>query len=730
MSKWTYSILITYLVLGIYVLVVAMRIPLIGISVETFSGNTVMTDFYYPDWAQQNNIEKGDLLLTIDGKPAEDVRSIQFDSLARSAKELTIMKPDGDVHSVTVKHKDIPEEFYLQIIFPLFYFVLSFGVAIYLWRRNKDNRLTSLLTLFLLTCSLAYISAGASGRGNLIGSSIITIGIVLCIVLFIHFLQFYFRYLRIEWLYINTKWLYLILLLIPCCDFIEIFYNDFRTISSLFYLGLFAVLVLYAIYILLTSYLRTKLAKIRLITIAFITPFLPFLLFFVVPEIFGQNPILHSEVAALFLLFIPFSFIFIQVNERLFDIEYQLSRFRYYSTLAFFSALILTTGITILLIDKLSIVKITSVFIFIFLVVIASFYIKEQLDFKYRKIIFSSTGNYVHNLYAAVNRMGKAKNQQELLDQFKYEITEKLGTTAFTITFITDHVPFTRGEVNIGNEMTHLLLHDASEEKILLKIRHVLQKEELLWLELLALYVSMFIDNLKLIEDLVCEIKHMKDNNDTQLPWLDKLLWNIIEKEKSILAQELHDTILQEQLHLARELDVLASSPSIKKEKVLDIREQLLNASKDLREYCENLSPPLLDTFGLQIALKKLTQKVKIRADFLLKAQIERVQFQDVTLHLVVYRLVQELLNNAIKHAEATEVSLRLQAIDRGFILQYEDNGIGCNIEDLMQSSASMGINGIRERVRAFNGEITITSSHNEGMHIFIQIQEDVESYD
>jgi len=187
---------------------------------------------------------------------------------------------------------------------------------------------------------------------------------------------------------------------------------------------------------------------------------------------------------------------------------------------------------------------------------------------------------------------------------------------------------------------------------------------------------------------------------------------------------------LQEQLHLARELDVLAGSPTIQKETVLAIREQLLNATKDLREYCENLSPPLLDTFGLQMALKKLIQKVKIRADFLLSAQIDRVEFQDVTLHLVVYRLVQELLNNAIKHAEATEVSLQLQAIPQGFILRYDDNGIGCDIDDLIQSSASMGINGIRERVRAFNGDITIQSSLNEGMHIYIQIQEDGDSYD
>ncbi|MDD1503538.1 ATP-binding protein [Lysinibacillus sp. CNPSo 3705] len=730
MSKWTYSIFITYLLLGIYVLIVAMRIPLLGILVDTTSQKPVITEFYYPTWAQQNNIEKGDMLLTIDGIPAENIRSIQLDSIVRGAKELTFMKTNGEFHSVKAKHKDNPEEFYLQIIFPLFYFVLSLGVAIYLLQKNKENQLTSLLTLFLLTCSLTYISCGASSRGNLIGEAVISIGIVLCILLFIHFLQFYFRYLHLEWPYLNTKWLYLLLLIIPCCNFIMRMNSDFRVITALIYLTIFAVLVLYAIYILLTSYLRTKLAKIRLITIAFITPFLPFLLLFVIPEILGQNPILHAEVAALFLLFIPFSFIFIQVNERLFDIEYQLSRLRYYSTLAFFSALILTTGITILVIDTLSIIQITSVFILIFLIIIASFYIKEQLDFKYRKIIFSSTGNYVHNLYAAVNRMGKAKDQQELLEQFKYEITEKLGTTAFTITTITEDTPFSRGEVNLVDNMTHLLLHDSGEEKIMLTIRHALQKEELLWLELLALYVSMFIDNLKLIEDLISEIRLMKDSNDTQLPWLDKLLWNIIEKEKSILAQELHDTILQEQLHLGRELDVIASAPIINKEKVLDIREQLLNASKDLREYCENLSPPLLDTFGLQIALKKLIQKVKIRADFLLNAQIERVQFQDATLHLVVYRLVQELLNNAIKHAEATEVSLKLQVIDRGFTLQYEDNGIGCDIEDLMQSSASMGINGIRERVRAFNGDITITSSQNEGMQIFIQIQEDVESYD
>ncbi|WP_107925602.1 sensor histidine kinase [Lysinibacillus parviboronicapiens] len=727
MSKLTCSIFITYLLLGIYVLVIAIQTPFIGILVDTANGQPVIVKSYYTDWAQQQNIEKGDILLTIDGQLAEEKIMEGKPHIFRSAKELSIKKANGVIHSIKIKHTDIPEELFVHIVFPLLYFLLSFGVAIFLWKRPKENQITNLLTLFLLTCSLAYTSIGASSRGDIIGKMVIGYCIVFCLVLFIHFLQHYFYYLHIKWPSFHSKWLYLLPILLTCCYLMEFVDSRFNQITPIVILGLFGILVLYALAILITSYIRTQSVKIRLIAIALIIPFLPFLLLFVVPEILHYPPILPAEFTALFLLFIPFSFIFIQVNERLFDIEYQLSRFRYYCALAFFSALILTLGISIFLVEQLSFTLLTAIFALIFLVNLASFYVKEQLDFKHRKVIFSSNGDYVHNLYAAVNRMGKAKNQQELLARFTYEITEKLGTTAFSIETISQHVPLSRGEINTRNQTTQLLLYDTADEKIVLLISHTLQKEELLWLELLALYVSMFMDSLKLIEDLVLDIQHMKVTNETQLPWLDKLLWNIIEKEKSILAQELHDTILQEQLHLARELDVLAGSSTIQGEKVRAIREQLLNATKDLREYCENLSPPLLDTFGLQIALKKLVQKVNIRANFLLSTQIERVHFQDLSLHLVVYRLVQELLNNAIKHAEATEVSLRLVAIEHGFELHYDDNGIGCDIEDLMKSSASMGINGIRERVRAFNGHISITSKPNEGMHINIKIQEEGE---
>ena len=728
MNKITISIFTIYIFLGLYFLSIAIQKPIVSISLTENNGQLIIDELYYPKWAEQHHIEKGDILLSIDQQNPFSNRAVQKKLHVIEAKELRLLKADGTIHTISISHFDLPEQLFTFLLFPLLYFVLSICVTIYLWRKNKDNFLTTLLILFLLSGSLAYISSIASGRINLLGGIVINFCIIICLVILIHFLEHYFRYLHIKWPFIASRLLYLLPFLVLVHDLIQILNPAFIIFTPNRILAIFCVLVLCIIGILLVSYLQTRSSKLRIIAVSLIIPFMPFLLLFVVPEIVGQEAILSSEISSLFLLFIPFSFIFIHLNEQLFDIDYQLSRIRYYSALAFCIAIVLTIGISILLNEYNSIAKMTGVFILQFIGILAGFYIKEQLDFRNRKIIFSSNDDYVHNLYAAVHRIGNAKNQQDLEARFTQEISKKLGPTTFAIETVTNDLPLSPGEMIIEHKLIQLVLHSDNDAQIVLTIANSIQKKDLLWLELLALYFSMFVDNLKHIEDLIDEIHRMKVASHTQLPWLDKILWNIIEKEKSILAQELHDTILQEQLHLARELDIIASLPDIQKDRLLAIREQLLDASQDLRDYCENLSPPLLDTFGLQVALKKLVQKVKIRANFLLDAQIDQVHFKDPSLHLIVYRIVQELLNNAIKHADATKVKLHLTAINSGFVLQYEDDGIGCNLNEMIDSTTSMGINGIRERVRAFNGDIKIQSNPHEGMLISIQIQEESEN--
>jgi len=228
-----------------------------------------------------------------------------------------------------------------------------------------------------------------------------------------------------------------------------------------------------------------------------------------------------------------------------------------------------------------------------------------------------------------------------------------------------------------------------------------------------------------MVEDLLEQLKHMKEADNNQLPWLNKLLWLRFEEEKYQLAQELHDTILQEQLHIAREMDVVihAKKTINIQTKLSKVHDHMIASLNDLRGYCENLKPPLLDTLGLNAALEKLIQKVHKRAEFVLIYTIDRLYLEDERLNLMIYRLFQELLNNALKHSHANIVEIHLLEAKEGFEVNYFDDGIGCKMDEIILAD-SMGIRGMQERVRAFNGKFSINTNIGDGMSIRIKVNE------
>jgi len=98
-------------------------------------------------------------------------------------------------------------------------------------------------------------------------------------------------------------------------------------------------------------------------------------------------------------------------------------------------------------------------------------------------------------------------------------------------------------------------------------------------------------------------------------------------------------------------------------------------------------------------------------------------------MNLMIYRLFQELLNNALKHSYAASVEIHLKEMNDGFEIIYKDDGVGCNVEDIIVAE-SMGIQGMQERVKAFNGQFAIDSNINEGMFIRIMVKEGSETLD
>lgn len=740
-----------YLFIGLYLINVTYSSPSINIEIQEEDGQWFVKKPYFKKWADNHQIMLGDIVLEVNGTHTENVSNLKYDSVIRAANELVIKKPDGQILVVKIRHLDIPQQFYYVLVIPSCYFLLTLFITLYIKYKQKNSNLIKLLILFILTVSLAYVSSGASSRLDPIGIIVNRSSMLLCLVILIHFLKEYFYFLNLKWIFFeNVKILYLIPISAVILSFFSLIIPYTHYYHSYIVLGIFFLLLVSLLTIMIVGYLKYKIPQLKVLLSSVFIPFLPFLFMYALPVIVFNRYILSAEICSLFLMLIPFSFIFTQLTERIFDMEYFISRLRYYFNFSFGFTIWLLIGLYLL--TDLSITRMTEIFFFAFLSLMALFYIKERIDYRKRKILFSTKGDYIHRLYTTVESIGRVVKIEDLLEKFVQEVVVQLemeSVYVLTYDFQTHQVTLTNkskeytqhqidevlverlglGDIKKTDHFYIAFIHQDVNYKRILVVDHnktiYLKDEELLWLELLLLYLNNFIENTKMVEELLNQLKHMKEADNRQLPWLNKLLWLRFEEEKYQLAQELHDTILQEQLHIAREMDVLMHTKEREEipSKLIKLHEHMIISLNDLRGYCENLKPPLLDTLGLNAALEKLIQKIHKRANFVLIYTIDRLYLEDERLNLMIYRLFQELLNNALKHSYANTVEIHLLGTEEGFQILYSDDGVGCNIDDILLAD-SMGIQGMQERVQAFNGKFALDSKVGEGMTIRIQVSE------
>jgi len=245
------------------------------------------------------------------------------------------------------------------------------------------------------------------------------------------------------------------------------------------------------------------------------------------------------------------------------------------------------------------------------------------------------------------------------------------------------------------------------------------------WLATITRYVSVLFDNFLIIEDLTKELE--QDASEQVAPtWLLRFMFNLSENERKRLAQDLHDSALQEQIIWYRKLDLLLADRSITgmlREQLGQITEGLLDVIYQLRITCNELRPPMLIRDGLVSSLEALFDFTQLRSNYVIHFDAEHFNYKlhdDVLIGL--YRIVQELLANASKHSSATEVRILLFGEGEHIRLEYKDNGIGMDITEMKDSMTSMGIHGMKERVRSMDGIIHFLSSENNGLRLTISI--------
>jgi two-component system NarL family sensor kinase len=195
------------------------------------------------------------------------------------------------------------------------------------------------------------------------------------------------------------------------------------------------------------------------------------------------------------------------------------------------------------------------------------------------------------------------------------------------------------------------------------------------------------------------------------------------EKERTRIARDLHDGLGGMLAGIKINLSGWMAGNEVKKQdaELQQIIVQLDHSVNELRHIARNMMPETLLKFGLETALKDLCESFmakNIHIDF----QTFGIE-KDISTsaQIALYRIIQEVMANAIRHAQATNIVLQCSQNDSVFFITAEDNGIGFDISTLNKVTG-MGLNNIKNRVDYLNGKLDITSVINEGTTINIEL--------
>jgi signal transduction histidine kinase len=197
------------------------------------------------------------------------------------------------------------------------------------------------------------------------------------------------------------------------------------------------------------------------------------------------------------------------------------------------------------------------------------------------------------------------------------------------------------------------------------------------------------------------------------------------ETERKRFAKEIHDGLgpLLSTIKLyVNELEG-AQNPSEKEEFVQYINRLIDEAVDSARNIANNITPKMLADYGLSKAI--ITFIDAINATNLLKISADCSTVDRTigpTLELIFYRVITELINNTIKHANATEIKIALKPVENNLVLDYWDDGIGFDLQQAIEKGDNhMGVKNIISRVRSLNGTFNFQNT-NRGIHIQIAV--------
>ncbi len=213
-----------------------------------------------------------------------------------------------------------------------------------------------------------------------------------------------------------------------------------------------------------------------------------------------------------------------------------------------------------------------------------------------------------------------------------------------------------------------------------------------------------------------------------QRQYLSVRIINAQEEERRRVARDIHDGPAQTLANVVLRVELaerlLDTDINSARRELRGLKDVVRRSLQDIRKVIYDLRPMTLDDLGLQPTLRRYVNDMKEREDIFIDYSVLGIE-RRLPSHIEVgaFRIVQEALNNVIKHARATQVTVRVEFGQDSLILTVEDDGVGFDLEEAMnRRGTNFGLLSMRERAELLAAQWQVKSAPGDGAQITVTI--------
>lgn len=199
------------------------------------------------------------------------------------------------------------------------------------------------------------------------------------------------------------------------------------------------------------------------------------------------------------------------------------------------------------------------------------------------------------------------------------------------------------------------------------------------------------------------------------------------ENERQRIAADLHDSVVQNLVHLSQQIEIIQMCMDkdiiSSKLELAEMKKNIKTIISEIRNTIFNLRPMTFDDIGWDAAFVQLKEMIEMNSDCSVLLEIDKPIIKEQLYLITIYRIIREACINAMKHANASEIIIKIHN-EKDFVhILVQDNGIGFTLEDVSREKTNhFGLNVIRERVLLLSGDFHIITDHGNGTKIKINI--------